>query len=133
MLIVRCAVLRSDDHLNAAALTKDGQLLLIGFLGGVVEANVNLLTLAVKHLTVTDSRLRARSRREGRDRTRPEHKGLVLVRGGRCLRTVHAKFPRARAADAHRMMESNDHIGKIVLCMANKEQYWWDRQRLGVT
>jgi hypothetical protein len=31
------------------------------------------------------------------------------------------------------MMESNDHIGKIVLCMANKEQYWWDRQRLGVT
>ena len=36
---------------------------------------------------------------------------------GRCLPVIHDVFPLTKAADAHRMMESGTHIGKIVLAV----------------
>ncbi len=105
---------------NVAALAKDGRLLLIGFLGGEVAPNVNLLTLAVKRLTVTGSTLRARSPDEKAEIARDlQAKVWPLLSAGRCLPTIHAEFPLERAADAHRMMESGSHIGKIVLRVAD--------------
>lgn len=104
---------------NVAALAKDGRLLLIGFLGGEVAESVNLLTLAVKRLTVTGSTLRARSVDEKAEIARDlQAKVWPLLAAGRCLPTVHAEFPLECAADAHRMMESGSHIGKIVLRVA---------------
>ncbi len=101
---------------NVAALAKDGRLILIGFLGGETAPNVNLLTIAVKRLTVTGSTMRARS---------PEEKAQIAqdlgerlwpaLEAGRCLPPIHAEFPLEAAAEAHRMMESGSHVGKIVL------------------
>jgi putative PIG3 family NAD(P)H quinone oxidoreductase len=105
---------------NVAALAKDGRLLLIGFLGGEVAPSVNLLTRAVKRLTVTGSTLRARSVDEKAEIARDlQAQVWPLLGAGRCLPTVHAEFPLARAADAHRLMESGSHIGKIVLRVAD--------------
>jgi NADPH:quinone reductase-like Zn-dependent oxidoreductase len=38
-----------------------------------------------------------------------------LLAEGRVKPVINATFPLAQAADAHRLMESSQHIGKIVL------------------
>ena len=38
-----------------------------------------------------------------------------LARGGKIKPVIHRTFPAAEAAEAHALMESNQHIGKIVL------------------
>ena len=40
---------------------------------------------------------------------------IPILEMGRCLLVIHAVFPLERAADAHRLMESSTHIGKIML------------------
>lgn len=102
---------------NLDALAMHGRLVLIGFMGGA-KAEVNLLPILQKHLTVTGSTLRPRTVAE---------KGAIahallqhvwpLVERGAVAPLVHATFPLERAADAHRMMESSEHVGKIVLTM----------------
>ncbi|AIF48263.1 NAD(P)H-quinone oxidoreductase [Dyella japonica] len=101
---------------NLATLARDGRLLLIGFLGGGIAAHVNLQTIMAKRAIVTGSAMRPRSSQEKaaiaaslREQVWP-----VLAQG-RCLPLIHATYPLARAADAHREMESSQHIGKIVL------------------
>jgi len=44
-----------------------------------------------------------------------EAKVMPLVRQGRIKPVMDSTFPLAKAADAHRRMESGEHIGKIVL------------------
>ena len=69
-----------------------------------------------KRLTLTGSTLRARSGRvQGRARRRAAARGLAAPRGGRIRPVIHSTFPLADAADAHRLMDSGDHVGKIVL------------------
>ena len=41
-----------------------------------------------------------------------------LLEQGRCLPVIHAEFPLERASEAHALMESSSHIGKIVLKVA---------------
>ena len=101
---------------NLATLARDGRLLLIGFLGGGVAERVNLQTIMAKRAIVTGSAMRPRSAKEKaaiaaslREQVWP-----VLAQG-RCLPMIHASYPLVRAADAHREMESSQHIGKIVL------------------
>ncbi len=38
-----------------------------------------------------------------------------ILDAGRCAPVIHATFPLAQAAEAHRLMEASTHIGKIVL------------------
>ena len=38
-----------------------------------------------------------------------------LLRAGRARPVIHATFPLAEASEAHRLMESSNHIGKIIL------------------
>lgn len=101
---------------NVQALGKDGKLILIGFLGGEVAPQVNLLTIALKRLTITGSTMRARTVEEKSRLARSLRDALwpALV-AGRCRPPVHEVLPLARAADAHRLMEQGGHIGKIVL------------------
>ncbi|GAB2793611.1 NAD(P)H-quinone oxidoreductase [Dyella kyungheensis] len=101
---------------NLATLARDGRLLLIGFLGGAVAERVNLQTIMAKRATVTGSAMRPRSTQEKAAiaASLREHVWPVLAQG-RCLPMIHATYPLARAADAHREMESSQHIGKIVL------------------
>jgi len=101
---------------NLATLARDGRLLLIGFLGGAVAERVNLQTIMAKRATVTGSAMRPRTTQEKAAiaASLREHVWPVLAQG-RCLPMIHATYPLARAADAHREMESSQHIGKIVL------------------
>lgn len=103
---------------NIAALAQDGRLLLLGFLGGSVAERFNLGPILAKRLIITGSAMRPRT---------PSEKAAIasdlrarvwpLLGKGKIEPIVHATFPLDRAADAHRLMESSDHIGKIVLAV----------------
>ncbi len=100
---------------NLDALALDGRLVQIGLQGGA-KAQVNLIPLLQKRLTVTGSTLRARRPGEkGRIARELESRVWPLLSTGIVKPIVHATFPLAQAADAHRVLDSGSHIGKIVL------------------
>lgn len=101
---------------NVTTLSQDGTLLLIGFLSGEVADKVDMLKIALKRATLTGSTMRSRTAQEKAtiaDDLRT--KVWPALAAGRCLPLVHEVFPLERAADAHRLMESGGHVGKIVL------------------
>ena len=100
---------------NAAAAAVEGRMALIAVQGGT-KAELDLRTLMVKRLTLTASTLRAQPiANKGRIAAALRENVWPLF-GARGLKPViHARFPLADAAGAHRLMESNAHIGKIVL------------------
>jgi len=101
---------------NLAALAVDGRLVQIGLLEGEPMASVDLRRILGRRLTLTGSTLRARSIEEkGRIAEALRREVWPLVDAGRVKPLVAATFPLAEAAEAHRLMESNAHIGKIVL------------------
>ena len=98
-----------------SCLADDGRIVLIGLLGGS-RAEVPLAQILLRRLTVTGSTLRPRTvayktqiAQQLRARVWP------LLDAGRIRPVIHQSFPLAAAADAHRLMESGTHIGKIVL------------------
>ncbi|MFB6674307.1 NAD(P)H-quinone oxidoreductase [Streptomyces sp. NPDC056390] len=101
---------------NLTSLARDGRLLSIGYLGGEVAPQVNLLAIALKRATLTGSTMRSRTSHEKAVIAADlRAKVWPALAAGRCLPVVHEVFPLARAVDAHRMMESGTHVGKIVL------------------
>jgi putative PIG3 family NAD(P)H quinone oxidoreductase len=100
---------------NCAALAVEGRLVQIAFLKGS-PVELDLMTLMQKRLTVTGSTLRPRSVDEkgAIARALREHVWPLLERGA-VRPVIFETFPLERAADAHRLMESSRHIGKIVL------------------
>lgn len=98
-----------------AALAEEGRLVMISTLGGA-KAEIDLRAVMGRRLSITGSTLRGRS---------PGFKGGIarslrakvwpLLERGAVRPVVHATFPLERASDAHRLMESSEHIGKIVL------------------
>src|SRR5690606_12873493 len=100
---------------NLKALADDGRCVMIAMLGGA-KAEINAWELMGRRLTLTGSTLRPRS---------DEYKaGLAvqlrrhvwpLLESGRIAPVVHAVFPLENAAQAHRLMDSGAHIGKIIL------------------
>ncbi|MCA1584222.1 MAG: NAD(P)H-quinone oxidoreductase [Acidobacteria bacterium] len=100
---------------NLELLARDGRLVQIAFLGGP-KADVDLMRVMTKRLTLTGSTLRPRSAEEKGLIARELHAHIwPLLERGVVHPVVHAVFPLNRAADAHRLMEQGDHIGKIVL------------------
>ena len=101
---------------NLSVLAKDGCLSIIAFLGGNVAEKVNLSPIMVKHLTVTGSTMRPRTAEEKRA-IRDDLSGQVwpLLEAGTVAPVIHAALPFADVVEAHRLMESSSHIGKIVL------------------
>jgi putative PIG3 family NAD(P)H quinone oxidoreductase len=97
------------------ALAEDGRLSFIAFLGGP-KAEVNFAAVMMKRLTITGSTLRARPV-EVKAQLAAELKEKVwpLLDQGKVAPVMAASFPLAEAAKAHALMESSDHIGKIVL------------------
>jgi putative PIG3 family NAD(P)H quinone oxidoreductase len=100
---------------NLDALARDGRLVQIGLMhGGTAE--VPLRPILLKRLTITGSTLRIRT---------PEEKGAIaaalerdvwpLLESGRVAPVVNVTLPLAQAAEAHRMLEAGEVIGKIVL------------------
>lgn len=99
------------------ALAADGRLVLIAFLGGA-KATVNFADVMLRRLTITGSTLRARPVAVKAGIARAiEEKVWPLVEAGRIRPVVHATFPLAQAAQAHALMESGAHVGKIVLTL----------------
>jgi len=100
---------------NIACMAEDGRHVSIAAQGGGM-AQVPIGQVMVRRLTLTGSTLRGRS---------AEFKALVadelarqvmpLVAEGRLRPVIDSVYPLERAADAHRRMESSEHVGKIVL------------------
>jgi NADPH2:quinone reductase len=100
-------------NLEIAAL--EGRVVVISLLGGS-RAEINMGMILTKRLTLTGSTLRAR--------TIPQKAAVAnavrqnvwpLLAAGRVRPVIHATFPLAEASEAHRLMETSNHIGKIVL------------------
>jgi len=102
-----------ERNYDAAAI--DGRVVQIAFLNGP-KANVNFAKLMVKRLQHTGSTLRPRSHADKAAMVSAiEAKVMPLLREGRIKPLMDSSFPLEKAADAHRRMESSEHIGKIVL------------------
>lgn len=100
---------------NFKAAAEDGRIVQIAFLEGS-KKELDLMPLMLKRLTLTGSTLRARSVDFKAELTRNVKKHVWPLIGAGEYRPVICKtFALEKAADAHRLMESNQHIGKIVL------------------
>jgi len=97
------------------ALADDGRLVLIAFLGGA-KATLNLAPVMMRRLTLTGSTLRSRPVEVKAAIARAlEERVWPLIESGVMRPVIHATFPLAKAAEAHALMESGGHVGKIVL------------------
>jgi NADPH:quinone reductase len=100
-------------NLEAAAV--EGRLVIISLIGGA-RAEINLLTIMSKRLTLTGSTLRARTVAQKAAVAEALRRNVwPLLSAGRVRPVIHATFPLAEASEAHRLMETSRHIGKIVL------------------
>jgi putative PIG3 family NAD(P)H quinone oxidoreductase len=103
-----------DRNYDAAAV--EGRIVQIAFLSGTPKANVNFARLMVKRLHHTGSTLRPRSNADKAAMVAAiEARVMPLLREGRVKPLMDSQFPLEKAADAHRRMETSEHIGKIVL------------------
>jgi NADPH:quinone reductase len=105
---------------NIASLKRGGRLVMIAFLQGSTVAELDLLPVMVKRLTLTGSTMRPRTAAEKGAVAR----GLLervwpVLNEGRCAPVVETSFPLEQVAAAHRLMETRSHIGKIMLQVAD--------------
>jgi NADPH2:quinone reductase len=102
-----------EKNLNLLAL--DGRYAMIAFLLGP-QAEVNFMPVLSKRLTLTGSMLRPQTAAQ-KSAIAADCKSTMwpLIDSGQLRSVVHASFPLADAASAHELMESSEHLGKIVL------------------
>ena len=96
-------------------LAEEGRLIFIASLGGA-KAEIDIFEIQRRRLVISGSTLRPRP---------VEFKGAIarslrekiwpLIEAGRIKPVIYKSFPLAQASEAHRLMESSQHIGKIVL------------------
>ncbi|MET9247710.1 NAD(P)H-quinone oxidoreductase [Nonomuraea sp. NPDC003709] len=100
---------------NVRALRTGGRLVIIGLQGGL-KGEIDLGALLAKRASVHATALRSRP---------VDEKGAIvrsvvdnvwpLVSAGAVRPVVHAKLPMSEAAEAHRLLDSGEHVGKILL------------------
>src|SRR3712207_409581 len=106
---------------NLRCLRMDGRLVIIAFLGGAKAEEADLRPIMVRRLTVTGSTMRPRTTaQKGEIAAALREKVWPLLDAGRCAPPIFQVFPMAEAAAAHALMESSQHIGKIVLRVAEE-------------
>jgi putative PIG3 family NAD(P)H quinone oxidoreductase len=103
---------------NIDALATNGRLAIIGLQGGV-KADLDLRKLGIKQASISMTLLRARSHDEKaaivrgvRDHVWP------LVESGAIKPVIDRRLPMAQAAEAHRIVEASDHVGKVLLTVS---------------
>jgi len=102
---------------NYDAAATDGRIVQIALLGGP-KATVNFAKLMVKRLHHTGSTLRPCSNADKAAMVNAiEAKVMPLVRQGRIKPVMDSTFTLQQAAEAHRRMETSEHVGKIVLAV----------------
>jgi putative PIG3 family NAD(P)H quinone oxidoreductase len=111
------------DHIGARylprdldALAVDGRVLIIGSMGGQRSAELDVVKILGKRAQIIGSTLRSRS---------VEEKAAIVsafivrfgadLEAGRIRPVIHAVLPMSRMDDAHQLMASSEHFGKIVL------------------
>jgi NADPH2:quinone reductase len=100
---------------NLESLSEEGRLVMINSMDGD-EVNIRLSTIMRKRLIVTGSLLRPRDTTFKSSIARKlEEQVWPWLESGRVKAIIHSIFPLDKAADAHRLMETSNHIGKIVL------------------
>ncbi len=102
---------------NVDALATEGRLVIIGMQGGI-KAELDIARLLGKRGTVHATSLRSRP---------TEDKALIcadvvenvwpLVADGQVVPIIHATLPLEQVAEAHRLIDSGDHTGKILLTL----------------
>jgi putative PIG3 family NAD(P)H quinone oxidoreductase len=100
---------------NVSVLRRDGRLVFIAFQQGS-RTEFDFMPVMLKRLTLTGSTMRPRTITEKaaiRDALKAEI--WPALEGGRIKTHVFATYPLAQAGEAHRLMESSRHIGKILL------------------
>ncbi|KAM5588370.1 hypothetical protein ABKV19_006684 [Rosa sericea] len=100
---------------NLDALNFDERLFVIGTMGGLVT-ELDLRVVLAKRLTIQAAGLRSRSR---------ENKAFILseteknvwsaIAAGKVKTVIYKHFRFSQAAEAHQLMESSRHVGKILL------------------
>ena len=104
---------------NIRSLGMDGRLVLIAFLGGSKVENFDMVQIMVRRLTITGSTMRPRTTaQKGQIAAELREKVWPVLDAGRCAPSIHAVFPLDQVIEAHRLMESSAHIGKIMLQIA---------------
>ena len=102
---------------NVDALAAYGRLMVIGLQGGT-RAELDLGVLLRKRASVAATSLRARPADEKAAIVAAVREHVwPLVASGAVRPIVHARMPLAQAADAHRLLESSTHIGKVLLTL----------------
>jgi putative PIG3 family NAD(P)H quinone oxidoreductase len=100
---------------NLQSLAVEGRIVQIALQKGP-KVEMNLLPIMLKRLTLTGSTLRPRTvAQKAMIAHSLREKVWPLLESGQVRPIVHATFPLAEASEAHRLMESSKHIGKIVL------------------
>ncbi len=100
---------------NYEAAGVEGRIVQIAFQGNP-KATVDFRRIMLKRLTHTGSTLRARSVADKAAIARViEQKVWPLIEAGKVKPLIYKTFPLKEAAAAHALMESSEHIGKIVL------------------
>jgi putative PIG3 family NAD(P)H quinone oxidoreductase len=103
---------------NLAVLAIDGRLVQIGLMSGDSTATIDFRRVLGRRLTITGSTLRPRSVEEkGRLAAALHREVWPLIERGAVRPVVRHVFPLDAAPAAHRLMESNSYVGKIVLTM----------------
>jgi NADPH2:quinone reductase len=100
---------------NLKCMAYDGRLVQIAIQNGA-KAEINLLPIMLKRLTITGSTLRTRDDNFKADIAHKLHKNVwPLLETGKIKPVIHSTFSLNDAVKAHELMESSQHIGKIIL------------------
>ncbi|MET8311747.1 NAD(P)H-quinone oxidoreductase [Micromonospora sp. NPDC005173] len=100
---------------NVAALATGGRLVVIGLQGGR-KAELDLGALLTKRASVAATSLRTRPLAEKAEIVRGVRDEVwPLIEAGKIRPVVDRRLPMTDAADAHRLVESSDHFGKVLL------------------
>ena len=101
---------------NLASLAMGGRLVEVATQQGAVAERLDLLLVMRRRLTITGSTMRPRTTAEKGAIAGALHREVwPLLEAGRVAPVIHAVYPFERAAEAHRVLESSAHVGKLVL------------------
>ena len=97
------------------SLADEGRLVFIASLGGV-KAEIDIFEIQRRRIVITGSTLRPRPIEfKGAIARNLREKIWPLIEAGEIKPVIYKSFPLAQASDAHRLMETSTHIGKLVL------------------
>ena len=104
---------------NMDCLSVDGRLIEIAVMQGAKVDGFNIMQVMAKCLTITGSTLRPRTALQKAEIAQSLYERVwPLLDAGRCTPVIHGVFSLSDAGSAHALMESSQHIGKIMLQVA---------------